>query len=333
MIKIEANTPCPCGSGKQFKQCCMDSASKQHAQIVEEAQQMLDLNPHLTMEELNVLMQHKMNERNNQPNPDFCGLSSHQVSNWLYAPFNELKDIKITTPHDVSASPVMRYLALMLDEAMQNDGSFKATIRGNLPAKLVKQASELLPQFAVAKYNTNISLSEFAGSNEDKFNALHYTRVLAEIAGIIHRKSGCYHVKKAAQKQYQTQGITTFFMPMLEAATSKFNWGYFDIWGDDIDMRLFWVFMLWRVQTHGSLDALVDEVCTAFPDVLHQYAPKQYTTRNEQFRACMECRFINRFLAYWGFATLDPRQFVNQQKISRKIEILPLLTETFEFLV
>ncbi|MDT8406590.1 MAG: hypothetical protein RQ715_05010 [Methylococcales bacterium] len=51
--------------------------------------------------------------------------------------------------------------------------------------KLVKQASELLP--------------EFAGSNEDKFNALHYTRVLADISGIIYRRSGRYHVKKLAQ--------------------------------------------------------------------------------------------------------------------------------------
>ncbi|WP_407330935.1 hypothetical protein [Enterovibrio sp. 27052020O] len=32
----------------------------------------------------------------------------------------------------------------------------------------------------------NISISEFAGSNEDKFNALHDTRILAELAGILH---------------------------------------------------------------------------------------------------------------------------------------------------
>ncbi|MEI8633529.1 hypothetical protein P4S72_18595 [Vibrio sp. PP-XX7] len=69
---------------------------------------------------------------------------------------------------------MMRYLALILDEAMQNEGAIKATSKGNLPTKIVKQASELLPEFAVSQFPINISISEFAGSNEDKFNALHY---------------------------------------------------------------------------------------------------------------------------------------------------------------
>jgi len=53
-------------------------------------------------------------------------------------------------------------------------------------------------------------LVRVVGSNEDKLNALHYTRVLAEISSIIYRRSGRYHVKKSAQKQYQTLGIQAF---------------------------------------------------------------------------------------------------------------------------
>lgn len=64
----------------------------------------------------------------------------------------------ISTPDDLSASPVMRYLTLILDEAMGQEGSFKATSKGNLPAKLVKQANELLPEFAVARFERNINL-------------------------------------------------------------------------------------------------------------------------------------------------------------------------------
>ncbi|WP_202945279.1 hypothetical protein [Hahella chejuensis] len=123
---------------------------------------------------------------------------------------------------------MMRYLALIIDEAMAQEGALKATSKGNLPAKLVKQTSELLPEFSVAQFERDISISEFAGSNEDKFNALHYTRVPAEISGIIYRRSGRYHVKRAAQKQYQALGIQAFFKPMLEAAISKYNWGYLD---------------------------------------------------------------------------------------------------------
>ncbi|MGL5488066.1 MAG: hypothetical protein ACRDC6_17525 [Shewanella sp.] len=124
------------------------------------------------------------------------------MANWLYALFEQLQWVKISTPDSLSASPVMRYLALIIDEAMAQEGSFKATSKGNLTTKLVKQASELLPELAVAQFPINISISEFAGSNEDKFNALHYTRVLADISGIIYLRSGRYHVKKSVQKHY-----------------------------------------------------------------------------------------------------------------------------------
>ena len=59
-------------------------------------------------------------------------------------------------------------------------------------------------------------------------------RLLAEIAGIIYLRSGRFHVKKAAQKQYQRHGLNAFFLPMLEAAVTGYNWGYLDSW------RLYW---------------------------------------------------------------------------------------------
>ncbi len=164
----------------------------------------------------------------------------------------------------------MRYLALILDEAMLQGGSFKATTKGNLPAKLVKQASALLPEFAVAKFETVPSISEYMGSNEDKFNALHYTRILAELAGIIYRKSGAFYVKQSAQKQYAEQGLQAFFVPMLSAAIKQYNWAYLDSWSDKVDLRMFWVFMLWRLQSHGSVNRLSQEVAIAFPTLIDQ---------------------------------------------------------------
>jgi hypothetical protein len=86
------------------------------------------------------------------------------MANWLYAPISELAEMTISTPNDLSSSPVMRYLALILDEAMLQDGAFKATAKGNLPTKLVKQASALLPEFAVAKFETPICINNYAGS-------------------------------------------------------------------------------------------------------------------------------------------------------------------------
>lgn len=332
-MKLGRNEPCPCGSGKKYKSCCMDNAPKQNAELTDELSHILAMNPHLTLDELNVVAQHKTAQLNQRPNPSFCGLSPNQMTNWLYAPFSQLDWVTISTPDDLSTSPVMRYLHLILEEAMHNGGSFKATTKGNLPAKLAKQASDLLPEFAVAQFNTDISISEYAGSNEDKFNALHYTRILAEIAGIIYRRSGKYHVKKAAQKQYQTHGLKAFFLPMLEAATTQYNWGYLDGWQQDVDFRMFWLFMLWRLQSHGSVEQLFEEVVTAFPDLLGQLAPESYRTPKELLSILIESRFIKRFLQYWGFVTIDPRRYLAQESIPVTAQVQALMTQIFKFTI
>lgn len=332
-MKLGRNDPCHCGSGKKFKRCCMSSVSKQHSQVFDDVETMLAMNPNLNLDELNAALQHKVQVRNNQPHSDFCGVTPTQMANWLYAPFEQLQWVTISTPDSLSASPVMRYLALILDEAMAQEGAFKATSKGNLPTKLVKQASELLPEFAVAQFERDISISEFAGSNEDKFNALHYTRVLAEISGIIYRRSGRYHVKKSAQKQYQVLGIQTFFKPMLEAAISKYNWGYLDGFEYDVDLRTFWLFMLWRIQSHSSLDQLVEEVKVAFPDLLLTFPTDDYFSPERNLSLLIESRFIERFLQFWGFVTIVPRRYFNTEPVGRAVQVLPLLKQTFQFTI
>jgi hypothetical protein len=311
----------------------MDRVSKQHAQVSDEVEVMLAMTPDLTIDELNEAIQHKVQNRNNQPQQDFCGLSPAQMANWLYAPFDELEWVTVSTPEDFSTSPVMRYLALILDEAMENNGSFKATSRGNLPIKLVKPACDLLSEFAVSQFPINISISEFSGSNEDKFNALHYTRVLAEIADIIYLRNGCYHVKKSAQKLYQVQGIHAFFKPMLKATIEKYHWGYLDRFEEDVDLRTFWLFMLWRIQSHNSFEQLINEVTKAFPDLLQAFSTDEYFSRERNLSMLIESRFIERFLQFWGFLTIDPRRYLNGEPVARIVQVQPLLKQTFQFSV
>lgn len=332
-MKLGRNDPCHCGSGKEFKRCCMSSASEQHAKVFDDVEAMLAMNPNLSLDELNTALQRKVHDRNHQPHPDFCGVTPAQMANWLYAPFDELQWVTISTPNDLLASPVMRYLALILDEAMAQEGSFKATSKGNLPTKIVKQASELLPELPVAEFEFVQSISEFAGNNEDKFNALHYTRVLADISGIIFRRNGRYHVKESAQEQYQTSGIQAFFKPMLETAISQYNWGYLDCFEYDVDLRTFWLFMLWRIQGHNNVDRLVKEVTTAFPDVLRSLPVDDDFLPEANLRMLIESRFIERFLQFWGFVTIDPRRYINTEPVSRMVKVQPLLRQTFQFTI
>ncbi|WP_404396650.1 YecA family protein [Idiomarina loihiensis] len=311
MAKIGRNEPCPCGSGKKYKRCCMSSVGD------------------LSMDELNVIAEHQSNKINNTPHQDFCGLTPGQVNNWLYALFSELDGITINTPSDLSTSPVMRYLELMLETALANGGQIKATAKGNLPATLVKEASAFLPEFAVAPFERAISISEFAGANEDKFNALHYSRVLTEIAGIFKLKSNKFHVSAWAKRQYQQAGLESFFPIMLETAVYKYNWGYFDLWEDEIPLQQFWLFMVWRLQHHESHERLVDEMIQAFPDLLTALDGEEFFSEKEKLSLLIESRFIKRFLQFFGFVMVDPRRVIDGKRVAAQVTCLRSMHETF----
>lgn len=332
-MKLGRNDPCHCGSGKKYKHCCLEGAAKIHGEIANEFSQAMAMNPNLNLDEMNALLNHQMTQRNNSPMADFCGLSPAQMSNWLYAPFSKLSGVTIHTPADLSASPVMRYLDLMIQEALQQGGSFKATTRGNLPAKLVKQASALLPEFAIAAYEREISISDYAGNKEDNVRALHYTRVLADITGILTAKDGRFWLSHAAQTQYQANGINGFFQPMLDAAVNKFDWAYLDGLEQDIDLRTFWLFMLWRVHSHGSLKKMFKEVAIAFPDLLAQLAAAGGDEPDWLLPIIINTRFVDRFLQYWGFVTYDPHGWHLATEATEKTQVLPLLNQSFTFSV
>lgn len=330
-MKLGRNALCHCGSGKKFKRCCMNSAPGPFAKVFDDVESTLAMNPQLSPSELDAVIHQRMHDHNNQPHPQLYGLSPEHMANWLNAPFSALQHVTIRTPNTLHASPVMRYLDIMLNEAVEQGGAFKATAKGNLPAKLVKQASELLPEFAVAAFDSCVSISEFAGNNEDKMNALHYTRLLADIAGIMRFRDGRFHVTKATQKQYQALGVQAFFKPLLEAAVSQYNWAYFDYFKYDIELRDFWLFMLWRLQGHHSLDQLVSEMVTTFPDLLDDSFKGHGESPEQNLSFVIESRFIHRFLQFWGFVTINPKRYKDMEPIPSVVNVQPLLKQTFQF--
>lgn len=122
-------------------------------------------------------------------------------------------------------------------------------------------------------------------------------------------------------------------MPLLETAVRQYNWGYFDAFEDDIDLRNVWLFMLWRLQQHQSVDRLTDEVMAAFPRLVLELTGSSSRLGTERLDGLIESRFIRRFLEFWGFVTLDPRRFSAGERIPRSVNIQPLLSQTFQFTV
>lgn len=298
--------------------------------IFNDIQALINLNPHLSIEEIQALIKHRMSTINQQPIGDFFGLSSDQMHNWMNAPLDQLDGVSIVTAEDFSKSPVMRYLGLILDFAMDQGGSFKATPKGNLPTLLVHQASALFSEFDVSQYVTNIDFNDFMGRNEDNFNALHYTRILATLAGFIYLKKGRFHVKKSIAKQYHQKGLPSLFLPLFNVAVRTFNWGYFDGVDDTSNPRPVWLFMVWRFQHHGRLERLVQDVANAFPILVPNELKPYYNTPLDQLTLMIELRFLKNFLQFWGFISFDSYRFYQKHDVL-KVDILPLYKKVFQF--
>lgn len=330
--KIGRNQPCPCGSDKKFKHCCGgDSNPPPHIQeLFADLEQLTLSNPGLSLEDLETVVASRIQAQNSKPSADLCGLSPEQMHNWINAPWNTWQGVEFSTPADLSSSPVMRYLEILLENLLEGGGSIKLTTKGNLPLRVVQQCNAISDQLPSVGELNHISLSEYRGRNEDDFNALHYTRVIAELAGILYQRSGRLHFKKDAQKKFQQQGIGSFYAGMLESATSQYNWAYLDRFTDQLTFRDIWLFMLWRLQTHCSVQQLAEEVAVVLKPVLEQMPEPEYCSKQQELTSIVSTRFVRRFLGFFGLIKHPGKgDFVS--KPSEIIEFTSLMTASFRF--
>lgn len=255
-----------------------------------------------------------------------------QMHTWLNGRWNAWQGVEFSTPEDLSGSPVMRYLEVLLANMLEAGGSIKLTTKGNLPLQIVQQCNALAEQLSCLGERVHITISEYQGRNEDDFNALHYTRVLAELAGILYPRSGRLHFKKAAQKKFQQQGVAGFYADMLDTATRQYNWGYLDGFPEGYPLRELWLFMLWRLQSHQSIEQLADDVKAVIGTTLKQMPAPDYGSRHQELLQVISTRFVWRFLGFFGL--------VKQLKGGgysgtgwKPIEFTPLMAASFRFSV
>jgi hypothetical protein len=95
MKKVGRNDPCPCGSGKKYKHCCLgrtappDEGGKAK-QVMEEIREAVDSQRFGSLEEVQGFLDRFMESKNRLPHLDFLGLSSEQVYRMVYHPLEDL---------------------------------------------------------------------------------------------------------------------------------------------------------------------------------------------------------------------------------------------------
>src|SRR3989304_4685714 len=187
-MKIGRNDPCPCGSGRKYKNCCHDRQVSGHPpsearEVLNELGKMIKGQSFASLEELQAFTDRFMRQRNQAPLDDFQGLSADQMHRFLHFPFDspELVTYAPVVAGDPKA-PILTLFGLLAD-AIGEQG-LKATPPGKLPRHVCRGVA--------SAYRGGEAIREdarFAPINkEEDFFDLHVTRRVAELSGVIFQK-------------------------------------------------------------------------------------------------------------------------------------------------
>ena len=202
-MKTGPNDPCPCGSGKKYKHCCLSQASIANDEFPgDELHRLIAGRDFDSLEEVQTLADNFMQQRNQQPQDDFQGLSPEQVHRMLHFPFDTPEYFIFSeTLHTEPDAPILT-LIQWIANAIDVKG-LKATAKGNLPQKLCKEAfvdyRKYLPEHDF-RHRMKIN-------NEDDFGDLHVTRIILELAGLLRKTKGRFFLTKKYQQLVEKKRI------------------------------------------------------------------------------------------------------------------------------
>ena len=309
-MKIGRNDPCPCGSGRKYKNCCHDRQVSGHPpsearEVLDELGQMIKGQNFASLEELQAFTDRFMRQRNQASMADFHGLSADQMHRFLHFPFDspELVTYAPVVAGDPKA-PILTLFGLLAD-AIGEQG-LKATATGNLPRNVCREAASAYWGEEAIRVN-----GRFAHINrEEDFSPLHVTRLVAGLAGLIRKSRGRFILGRECRRSLADHGLGGIYPRLLLSYVRDFNWGYRDRYLDLWFIQRSFLFTLYLLNMYGGewLPAVFyeDAFLRAFPRVLREVAPNPYSTPEKTVRSCYSWRALVNFGAFLGLADVEP---------------------------
>lgn len=319
--KIHRNEPCPCGSGKKYKKCCMNQAAAANEAFSEHvAGQSFD-----SLADLEAQASSFFQQRNEQPIDDFMGLSADQMDKILSVGFESPELLHFAASPSAGLEAPVLLLANEIIQAIDDNG-LKLTARGNLPRVLCQHAAEVFK----AQYRYDDRLAITSVNKEDDFFELHVTHILLKEAGLIRSVKGRLVLSAKCKKLIGVEKqVEALYGILFQGYCQKFNWSYRDGYpelGFVQQSALFTVYLLsilgdeWQ-----SVDVYAQRYLQAFPMVLDEMTAEDYASPAVQFGHFYHFRILQGFLQYMGLAEVESGDPVRGVRREYKIRALPLL--------
>jgi len=323
-MKIGRNAPCPCGSGKKYKHCCISVSEA----VTEDLKELLADQEFGSMEEAQSAVDNMMAMQNQKPIDDFLGLSSECVFRMLNFSFDtpELFQFPelLSSEHSFT-EPKAPILILMqgIVAAIDEKGLKATKARGSLPQKLCREMWDAYSKL----YPDNIFYSFHKVNKEDDFFDLHVARVVLELAGFLRKAKGSFYVTKKYRKIESESGLKGLYPIIFKTYCREFNWSYRDGYDETPFIQQSFLFTLYLLKQYGEnmtfTSVYEDAFLRAFPMLIDEMEESSYSTPEKDFRHCYYLRALKGFLIFLGLAELEvikgDKLYDNRYKIKKTV--------------
>jgi hypothetical protein len=305
MKKIGRNDPCPCGSGKKYKHCCMDKTAQPDEkgpaqQVMEEIREALNSREFASLEEAQGFIDRFMESKNRVPQLDFLGLSSEQVYRMLHHPLEDLEDM-LRFNHRLEPSafqdiPIVKNTLFFLTR-LKDLEPLRATAKGNLPLAF---ARELHDQFLDPSRRF-----QFRIRSEEETTSVNALRHVLRMCRWLKKEKNCFSLTKKGGS-IVTRGFSEdHFFTLLHVFTRRFNWAFQDRYPSFWIIQGGFVFSLYLLHRKARRfiedKDLGDFFIKAFPATLSEPGGIRFLDPSDTVRSCFSLRFLERFCEYFGF--------------------------------
>lgn len=329
-LSVGRNDPCPCGSGKKFKHCCLGADNgampNQGATSASEALRNALEGQHFnSLEEAQAFVTRHTQTQNQRPLEEFHGLSPEQMYRILYQPFNSPDLARFPEVLDSMPTAPILQLFEQLTAAIGEQG-LKPTAKGNLPRNFCREAAQAY--WGEGKYRRNI---RYGGINrEDDFDDLHVTRLVAELAGLIRKYKGRFVLSRDCRRLLTDGGLAAIYPRLFRAYVEQFNWPYRDGYPELRLIQTAFLFTLYLLERYGDISRsqvfYEDAFLRTFPMLVDELPPSQICSPDETVRRGYTWRALVHFAEFLGLAAVEP---ASDERLFHeyRVKSLPLLNQ------
>jgi len=293
---IGRNEPCPCGSGKKYKKCCMLGDNNPARQAREELQDAMKEQKFESLEDAQAFVTQHMEMKNSRPLDEFGGLSPYQMHRLLQFPFESPDVIRFNFDSAVSTLkevPILHLLTLIVDSL--GEKGLKPTATGNLPRKVSREIAQLyLSEKEHARFTR---LGNFM--SEDDVPDLKQTRLVAKLAGLIRLYRGRILASKECKQMIAVSNWPGLFQKLFMTYIQKFNWawpnGFIEVpfFQQSFAVTLYFLHKFGADSREG--DFYAERFVAAFPMLTNDILDTEYMTAEKLLQQAYSSQVLDSF--------------------------------------